>query len=166
MNKTIVSDIETGKKLYPLVLRELSLYFNNIRQYIASKGISNLGYYFSEESKEKEAEFHNKLQKITGKDITLIESYLDEYNNNWEDLDSAIYCLKIAMPEPKIVEDISKEELFEICEIVKQENHKNNFNCFSGDIEHRFSEYFNDYFEKLLEINLQYLLEDSTNVKI
>ena len=104
MNKTVLSDIETGKRLYPLVSREWSLYFSNIRLYIASKGISILKYYSSEESKEK--------------------------------------------------------ELFEICEIVKQENYKKTL--IASDIEHRFPEHFNDYFEKLLEINLQQLLKDST----
>ena len=147
MNKTILSEIENAKKTFPLVFRELKKYTTKLDyQYYSGKRRSLYEKLLSEKVLLK------KLYNITGKDVVIINSYIDF--SDWESFfeDKTLYNLSfiISLPEPKIIEDISQEELYEIWEIVKQENYKKSFNRFSGDIEHRFSEHFNDYFEKLL----------------
>ena len=104
--------------------------------------------------------------EITEKGITIVDSSICLFG--WETTYLDDYALqnlsiRISLPEPKVIENITEEELYEICEIVKQENYrvraKFNIDLFGLNIEHRFSEHFNDYFEKLLEINLQHLLD-------
>ena len=156
MNKVILSEIENAKKLFPLVFRELKKYTTKLDyQYYSGKRHSWSEKLLSEKALLK------KLFNITGKDVAIINSYIDF--SDWESFfeDKTLYNLSliISLPEPKIIEDISQEELYEIWEIVTQENYKKSFNRFSGDIEYSFSEHFNDYFEKLLEINLQHLLD-------
>jgi hypothetical protein len=140
MNKTILSEIENAKKLYPLVLREISKFYLRIE----------LGY----ASKKKLLE---KLQKITGKNIFIftITSYLYEYSGETF-IEEQNLSFKISMPEPKIIENISQKEIYEIYEIVKKENYRNNAN---DAIEWIFFRHFNDYFQAILEINFQYLLD-------
>jgi hypothetical protein len=96
-----------------------------------------------------------KLHKITEKDIPLIDSYIDGWDTSWKEEAFQDLSFRISLPEPKIIKNISKEEIYEIYTIVKRENYRANTNDF---IERKFFRFFNDYFQKLLEINLQYLL--------
>jgi hypothetical protein len=143
-HKAILSDIERAKTLFPIV----SGVIRGFKYDTTSQSITNFMNEFDKLLEE--------LHEITGKDIPIIDSY---FGGGWEtdvdEEDIQDLSFKIALPEPKAIEDISQEEISEICKVVEEEN----FKIMASDfIEIRFHICFNDYFEKLLEINLQYLL--------
>jgi hypothetical protein len=152
MNKTILSDIERSKEIYPIVL-------NEIRK-CGQKMLSIFDLFDSDIDMKFEnllRKLVRKLHKITGKDIALIDSYIDDsWDTDWKEEDFEDLSFIISLSEPKIIENISQEEISEICKIVKGENYMVNAYDF---IERRFFRYFNDYFQELLEINLQHLLQ-------
>jgi hypothetical protein len=154
MNKTILSDIEKSKETYPLVLNEIRKYSQKISDISIVDSLDSSGDY--------DMKFENllrklveKLHKITGKEIAFIDSYIDGWDTGWTEEDFEDLSFKISLSEPKIIENISQEEMYEIFKIVKGENYKASANDF---IERRFFRHFNDYFQKLLEINIQHLL--------
>jgi hypothetical protein len=148
MNKTILSEIENAKKIYPFVLREIRKFGIKISDQQTLHLLNS------------DSILSKKLQKRTGKEIAIINSYINSYlirnTGELDDEDFRNLSLEISMPEPKIIENISQEELEEIYEIVKQENYKKNAN---DAIEWNFFMHFNNYFQAILEINLQYLLD-------
>ena len=152
MNKTILSDIKKTKALYPVVFEKVCKYSYKCKV-------------FDKHFLKKKDNLMRRLYKITGKDIALIESCFSEmeigasYTDIYSDmgyLDHLSYIsFRVSLPEPKIIESISQEEISEIYDIVKTEN----YGIYANDyFERKFFKEFNDYFEKLLDINLQYLL--------
>jgi uncharacterized iron-regulated protein len=151
MNKIILSDIEKSKEIYPIVLNEIRKYGKNMFDMSMDDFLNT-----SESSDDKNfKKLLIKLHEITKKDIVLIDSYIDGWDTDWTEKDFQDLSFRISLPEPRTVENISQEEICEIYKIAKEENYKVNAN---DSIERRFFRYLNDYFEKLLEINLQYLL--------
>jgi hypothetical protein len=150
MNKIILSDIEKSKEIYPVVLNEIRKYGQKMHEVSI---VDFLG--VSEPSDKKFKILLRKLHEITEKDISLIDSYIDGWDTGWKEEDFQNLSFKISLSEPKIIKNISQEEISEIYTIVKTENYKANANDF---IERKFSRLFNDYFQELLEINLKYLL--------
>jgi hypothetical protein len=157
MNKEILKEIENAKQIYHLVLTEIRRYAMKIVNSLSS--FSDLDIMFLEDlwRSPSDKTLKEKLHKITGKDTAIISSCISDfiwesgfYDEEYQDL-----SFKISLPEPKIFISISPEELFQIYEIVKRENYWENANDY---IERRFFMYFNNYFEKILEINLEYLL--------
>ena len=152
MNKTILSDIDFAKKTYPIVLHE-------IRRFYFNKFLRNI-----ENSMAKNKLF-KKLHEITGKDIDIIDSYISECGWTSKDIEENFQSLSfvISLPEPKIIENITEEEILEIYKIVKSEN----FRIYANDyIEHMFYMQFNVYFQDLLEINLKYLLDNFHSIAV
>jgi hypothetical protein len=150
MNKLILSDIEKSKGIYPIVLNEVKKYGQEM-SCISIVDFANT----SENSDKKFKDLLRKLHKITGKDIAVIDPCIDGWDYAWNEKDFQDLSFRLSLSEPKIIENITQEEISEIYKIVKDENYKTNANDF---IEYKFSRLFNDYFQKLLEINLQYLL--------
>jgi hypothetical protein len=150
MNKIILSDIEKSKEIYPIVLNKIRKYGQKMYK------ISIVDFINTPDASDKKFKtLLRKLHEITGKDISLIDSYMDGWDTGWKEEDFQDLSFRISLSEPKIIKNISQEEISEIYTIVKSENYKANANDF---IERKFSRLFNDYFQRLLEINLQYLL--------
>ncbi|MDR0558708.1 MAG: hypothetical protein LBG92_00930, partial [Prevotellaceae bacterium] len=104
----------------------------------------------------------------------------------WEEEGIEVLSFKISLPEPNIVNDISKEELFEIVKRLKEgifeENNKNKFieefNCHLGDYYHKLLEinfigYTNEYFNrqkgkdgKYFEYTIEEIVEKIWNKEI
>jgi hypothetical protein len=89
-----------------------------------------------------------KLHEITEKDIS--QYNLWEY---WEEEGLEPLSFKIALPEPNIVNAITKEELTEIVKRIKEGIFEEN----DGDDEfiQEFKYYLEDYYNKLLKINFK-----------
>ena len=151
MNKTILSEIKRAKEIYPLVLYEIRKFGIKMAESIDA---------FSFDGGIPDYNLLKKLHRITGKDIVIIDSYIDGWESNplWYEYDFQKYSINISLPEPKIIKNITQEELSEIYEIVKSENYSHYASDF---FERKFFKEFNDYFQKILEINLQYLLQNS-----
>ena len=159
MNETILADIDFAKKVYPVVLHELRKYYYN-------QFIRNFAFFSVDTTiRLKFQKLLNKLHVITEKDIAIINSYIDGHgwtSNNIEENFQNLSFL-ISLPEPKIIKNISMEDIHEINEIVKSENYAI---YASHYIEHRFSIQLNDYFQELLEINLKNLLNNSLSIVV
>jgi len=149
MNETILSDIKNAKEVYPLVLYEIRKFGIKMAKLIDAFSFNGI----------RDRNLLEKLHKITGKDISIIDSYIVGWESNpfWYEYDFQNYSINISLPEPKVIKNITQEELYEIWEIVKSENYGYYANDF---FERKFYRQFNDYFEKLLEINLQHLMQN------
>jgi uncharacterized Fe-S cluster-containing radical SAM superfamily protein len=168
MRKELEPNIETAEKLYPKIVGLIKKYTE----------------YCDENGDEDDMEYkklENKLNEITGKDMS--EYNLWEY---YEEEGIEVLSFKISLPEPNIVNDISKEELFEIVKILKEdifeENDKNKFmeefNCHLGDYYHKlleinFKGYTNEYFNrqkgkdgKYFEYTIEEIVEKIWNKEI
>ena len=159
MNKTILSDIEFAKKIYPIVVHEFEKFINKNYDDSIFSIIDCDSVYLSDFFSQNEY-LLKKLNKITGKDINIIDDYINDYFKH-----EGLYNLsfRISLPEPKIIENVTEEEIFVIYKIVKSENYKNYANDY---FERRFYKQFNVYFQDLLEINLKYLLDNSHSIGV
>jgi hypothetical protein len=135
MRKELKANMETAKKLYPKIKELIEKYTE----------------YCDENGDEENIEYkklENKLHEITGKDIS--QYNLWEY---WEEEGLEPLAFRIALPEPNIVNDITKEELTEIVKIIKEDIFKEN------DTDDEFIQEFKylcmDYYHKLLKINFK-----------
>jgi hypothetical protein len=104
--------------------------------------------YCDENGDEENIEYkilENKLREITGKDIS--QYNLWEY---WEGEGLEVLSFRISLPEPMIVNNITKEELTEIIKRINVDIfEENDGNIFLKE----FGYYLGDYYHKLLEIN-------------
>jgi hypothetical protein len=135
MRKDLEPQMETAKKLYIKIVKLIKKY----TEYCDESGDGeNIEY-------EK---LENRLHGITGKDIS--QYNLWEY---WEEEGLEPLAFKIALPEPNIVEDITKEELTEIVKEIKADIFEKN------DAVDEFTREFKyicmDYYHKLLKINFK-----------
>jgi hypothetical protein len=100
MRKEMKADFETAKKLYPKILRiikEYDEFFNSPIDYESAEII----------------ELKNKLRQIIG------EKFSDDCIYPYHEVVSAEeYALELGLPPPQLVENITKEELIEILEII------------------------------------------------
>jgi hypothetical protein len=153
MRKELEPDIDFAKKIFP-----------EVKELIEKSGkvMSNYAY----------NKLEKKLHELSGKDISKydIEKAWDTYDPH-EDLMSNIVnnlSVRICLPDPKVVPDITKEEVIEIIKRLR-------FNIFGklsnndlGDLKYRVEGHLHGYFHKLLEINLpnykrEYFNEEKVN---
>jgi hypothetical protein len=142
MRKELEPKIEIAKKLYPKIIKLIEKYTE----------------YCDENGDEENIEYkklEKELHEITGKDIS--QYNLSEY---WEEEGLEPLSFKIALPEPNIVNDITKEELHEIVRIMKED-------IFEGDVNdeflNEFKYFLEDYYNKMLEINFKNYSNDYFN---
>ena len=103
MRKELEPNMEIAKKLYPRIKKLIEKYTE----------------YCDENEDEEDIEYkklEKKLHEITGKDIS--QYNLWEY---WEEEGLEPLAFKIALPEPNIVNNITKDELKEIIQIIKED---------------------------------------------
>jgi hypothetical protein len=153
MHKEIISNIENAKKLYPIIFEILNDFCYDDMDSFDEKKMDSFW--------KRYKKLLIKLSGITGKDISTIDSYI---GNDWEtDFSKAEIqdiSFRISLPEPKFIKNISQKEVNEICEIVKMENYR----CIAKDIiERKFHRCLNDYFQRLLEINLEQIMKNYIN---
>jgi hypothetical protein len=134
MRKELEPDMRTAEKLYKKVV----------------KLIENYTVFYDENGDEENIEYkklETKLNEITGKDIS--QYNLFEY---WEEEGIEILSFKICLPEPKIIENITKEELAEIIAIIKDGDFEHiNGNDFFEEFKYNLYEYYH----KLLKVNFK-----------
>jgi len=141
MRKELEPDMEIAEKLYSQIKGLIEKYTEYCDEY--GDG---------EEIEYKNLE--NKLYEITGKDIS--QYNLSEYS---EEEGLEVLSFRISLPEPKIVSDITEEEVTEIVKRIKSDvfqesnenNFKNIFHCYLGDYYHKllkrnFKKYKYEYF--------------------
>jgi hypothetical protein len=142
MRKELEPNWETAEKLYPEIVKLIEKY----TEYCDENG---------DEENIENKKLENKLNKITGKDISKYN--LSEY---WEEEGLEVLSFRISLPEPNIVNDITKEELTEIVKRMKVDIYKtidgNNFR-------EEFNLYTGKYYHKLLEINFKKYKPDYFN---
>ena len=80
MNETVLADIDSGKKLYPLVLREI-INFHHKKFY--PKFFLNNITIFPLVNRLEEKNLLKTLHSITGKDIDVIDSYINGWESEW-----------------------------------------------------------------------------------
>ena len=96
LRKEIEPDFETAEKLYPEVLKLILAYTD----------------FWDQNGDEENTEYiklENKLHTITGKDIAAF--HIGEW---WEEEGAEVLAFRISLPNPIIVENITKQELQEI----------------------------------------------------
>jgi len=133
MRKELEPKIDVAKYLYPKIISLIEKYTD----------------YCNENGDEENIEYkklENELNKITGKDISHYNLW--EY---WEEEGIEPLSFRIALPEPNIVNDIKKEELIEIVNILKEEIFKKNEK--EDKFTQEFKYYLEEYYHKLLELN-------------
>lgn len=91
----------------------------------------------------------NKLKSLTSKDMT-------QYNlwEWWEEEGAEVLAFRISLPDPQKVENITKEELFEIVYRLKNPN----IYCINNqdkNFSSLFQYYLSDYFHKFLKFNFK-----------
>jgi len=142
MRKELEPDWETVERLYPIITALIEKY----TEYCDKNGDEELVEYKKLES---------KLCEMTGKDIS-------QYNlwEWWEGEGLEVLSFKISLPDPNVLQDISKEELTDIVLKIKtgiklnsEDNLRNTFSCYLGDFYHKmlkqtFKKYRPEYFNR------------------
>lgn len=133
MRNQLEPDWETAEKLYPIIKALIEEY----TEYCDKNGDEDFVKYKMLES---------KLSEMTQKDIS-------QYNlwEWWEEEGLEVLSFRISLPEPNIVEDISKKELLEIIQRIQMEVQDTTENSFKKD----FLYYLADYYHKCLEQNFK-----------
>jgi hypothetical protein len=143
MRKELEPKMETAKTIYPQIVKLIEEYTE----------------YCDENGDEENIEYkklEGKLHKITGKDIS--QYNLWEY---WEEEGLEPLCFKISLPDPNIVNDITKEELTEIVKRIKEGIFKKSYN--DDEFAEEFKYFLKDYYHKLLRINYKNYSNDYFN---
>ena len=134
MRKILEPDWETAEKLYPTVKSLIEKY----TEYCDDNGDEDLGEY---------RKLEIVLCEMTGKDVS--EYNLAEW---WEGEGLEVLSFRIALPNPNVVSDISKEELLEIANRIKLGySQQSNDNSFQGN----FNLYIDSYYRELLKLNFK-----------
>ncbi len=131
LRKEIEPDIGIAEKLYPEVLKLILAY----TAYCDENG---------DEDNSEYQKLEKKLHEMTGKDMSKFNLW------EWWEVDGAEnLAFDICLPDPKIVENITKEEL---TEIVRRKKtflmHDKNDESFKGQFHYRFDDYYIDFLEK------------------
>lgn len=136
LRKEIQPDFKTAEKLYPEVLKLILTYTD----------------YCDENGDEDNSEYEkleNKLHKMTGKDMSQFNLW------EWcEEEGAENLAFSISLPEPKIVDKITKEELIEIIRKLKTFEEPINIESLQ-EIFYIHTVFGNGYFEKFLEKNFK-----------
>jgi hypothetical protein len=137
MRKELEPNMEKAEELYPKIKELIEKY----TEYCDENG---------DEAAIEYKKLENKLYEMTGKDMS--QYNLWEY---WEEEGLEVLSFKIGLPEPNIVNDITKEELYEIVKRIKIDI----FKIYDKNAKKTFKEEFNYhlevYYNKLLKINFR-----------
>lgn len=143
-------DFETAERLYPLVLKRLQEYEN----FWDAQSEDT-----PEEVFEKEySQMESYLSDLVGKDLSNV--WLWEW---WESNGIEVFAFDLAMPEPVKHENLTKEDLRDFVEIIRN----NHFDC-KTDFQREFMPYMfynHNYFYRFLEINFKGFKYDYFNSK-
>jgi hypothetical protein len=134
MRKELEPNWETAEKLYPEIVKLIEKYTE----------------YCDENGDEENIEYkklEEQLNELTGKDMS--QYHLWEY---WEEEGLEVLSFRISLPEPNIVNDITKEELTEIVKIIKVDIYKT---IDDKNFREKFNYYLGDYYHELLKINFE-----------
>ena len=135
MRKKLQPDMESAKKLYPHIKKLLEEYT----------------LYCDENGDEENSEYkklENTLHEMTGKDISHYDLW--EY---WEGEGLEVLSFRIALSEPNIVNDITKDELKEIVKIIKEGIFEENDT--DDEFVQDFKYHLSDFYHELLKINFK-----------
>ncbi len=137
LRKEIEPEFDIAEKLYSQVLKLILDYTE----------------FCDENGDEENIEYKNleeKLHLLTGKDMTQFNLW--EW---WEEDGAENLAFNISLPDPKKLNDISKNELFEIVDLIKTfEEPEDNTSEFISTF-YRNTIYGNGYFKKFLEKNFK-----------
>lgn len=133
LRSEIAPQMKVAEERYPIVLKAVSGYTDFCDEYGDEDFI---------EYKRVEGELH----QLTGKDMSRYDLW--EY---WEGEGAEVLAFRIALPDPLVVKDISREEITEIVTILKvfdasEETEEVTF-------EQQFKWYLNDYYYSFLKLN-------------
>ena len=134
LRKEIEPDFETAEKIYPEVLKLILAYTD----------------YCDENGDEDYTEYRNlenKLHEMTGKDMSQFNLW--EW---WEEEGAEVLAFRISLPDAKIVDNITLDELTEIVRRQKTfvEQDEND-----GSLKGQFHYHIDDYFIDFLELNFK-----------
>lgn len=134
LRKEIEPDFDTAEKLYPQVLTLILAYTD----------------YCDENGDEDNSEYkrlENKLQEMTGKDMSQFDLW------EWWEADGAEnLAFDICLPDPKFVDKITKEELIEIIRRLKTLEEPYDQESFKGMF-YVSTIFGNGFFNRFLELN-------------
>ena len=134
MRKLLEPDWETAEKLYPTIKVLIEKY----TEYCDENDDTDLIEY---------GKLENKLCEMTGKNIS--EYNLSEW---WESEGLEVLSFRVALPNPNVVPDISKEELLEIINRIKLgDSQQSNDDSFQDT----FNLYIDSYYRELLKLNFK-----------
>jgi hypothetical protein len=137
MRNELEPDWETAEKLYPTVKAFIEKY----TEYCDENGDEELAEY---------KKLENRLFELTKKDISRFNLW--EW---WEGEGLEVLSFRISLPEPNIVQDITKEELLEIVRKIIKVDIPN----FRGNNEKSFKNafycYLDEYYDELLKCNFK-----------
>lgn len=142
LRNEIEPDFDTAEKLYPEILKLILDYTD----YCDENG---------DENNIEHQKLENKLVELTGKDMSNYNLY--EW---WEEEGAEVLAFRISLPNPIILNDITKDELNEIVRRIKTwEEPNENDNSFKGQFEVYINYYdflrlnFKTYNHKLFNSN-------------
>jgi hypothetical protein len=134
LRKEIEPDFDTAEKLYPQVLTLILAYTD----------------YCDENGDEDNSEYkrlENRLQEMTGKNMSQFDLW------EWWEADGAEnLAFDICLPDPKVVDKITKEELAEIVRRLKTFEEPYDKESFKGMF-YVSTVFGNGFFHKFLELN-------------
>ena len=141
MRNEFEPDMAVAKKLYPQIKELLEKY----TEYVDENG---------DEENIEYKKVEKKLHEITGKDMSQYD--LLYY---WEGEGLEVESFRIALPDPKIVNDITKDEVIEIVKRMDKHFFDDNgeYEKIDGEDEftHQFKLYLKEYYHELLKINFK-----------
>ncbi len=134
LREEIEPDFETAERLYPIVLKSIMDY----TEYCDENGDEDFSEY------EKLA---TSLHQLTGKDMS-------QYNlwEWWEEEGAEVLAFKIALPNPKVVDNVTKEELTELVSRLKAIKTLNEQDT---SLKAKFIYHLDEYYFRFLEINFK-----------
>lgn len=135
-NKGLLPDLKTAENLYPTI-------FNLLKEY---------EFFVDINGDEDDIAYRNlveNLQKLTNKSMTDHNLY-----ETWENEGIEVVSFRIALPDPKKIEGITK---IDVCNILnKISNLKiNDYTLEEQNFEQQFEIYLDNYYHKLLEMNFK-----------
>ena len=128
LKKEIEPDFKTAEKLYPEVLKLILKYAD----YCDENG---------DEDKSEYQKLENKLNEITGKEMSQFNLW--EW---WEEEGAEVLSFRISLPGAQKIENITKEELTEIVQHIKifKEQDKDD-KSFKAEFHYYVTDYYNDF---------------------
>ena len=143
LRKDLEPDFETAEKRYPAVLKILRDYETLCEEH----GDSDGGFI-------KYTILDEKLEALTGKKMPSIHLYAFHHYEWWEDEGALFLSFRIALPNPKKVDFIDKEELLEIIRRI-EEPFQSSKDDPANEFKTTFAQNLTDYYHSLLSLNFK-----------